>query len=135
MEAVPARGTSVAAEPTSGLPSAARRTLNLSSGGVHGALICLGQSGPMERPRTEPRERARDAGLARLRRTTRVTIFGATALAGAFAALAAHSAPGHKAGATVTSFRRSARQTQARTSTRTATQAKSDDQTQVQSQA
>ncbi|MGZ4256785.1 MAG: hypothetical protein ACXVRE_03375 [Gaiellaceae bacterium] len=39
---------------------------------------------------------ARDAGVARLRRATRVVIFGATALAGAFAGLAAHSAPGHK---------------------------------------
>jgi hypothetical protein len=39
---------------------------------------------------------ARDAGLARLRRATRFVVFGATALAGAFAGLAAHSAPGHK---------------------------------------
>ena len=39
---------------------------------------------------------ARDAGLARLRRATRVSILGATALAGAFAGVAAHSSPGHK---------------------------------------
>ena len=39
---------------------------------------------------------ARDAGVARLRRATRMILFGATALAGAFAGLAAHSAPGHK---------------------------------------
>jgi hypothetical protein len=46
--------------------------------------------------RQDPRARARDAGLARLRRTTRFSIFGATALAGAFAGVAAHSSPGHK---------------------------------------
>ena len=46
--------------------------------------------------RPDPRARARDAGLARLRRTTRFSIFGATALAGAFAGVAAHSSPGHK---------------------------------------
>ena len=40
--------------------------------------------------------RARDAGLARLRRSTRRLVLGATALAGAFAGLAAHSRPGHK---------------------------------------
>jgi hypothetical protein len=89
----------------------------------------------MERLRTEPRARARDAGIARLKRATRITIFGATALAGAFAALAAHSAPGHKAATTVTSARRTAKQTQAAISPGTATQAQSDDQTQVQSQA
>jgi hypothetical protein len=44
----------------------------------------------------DPRARARDAGLARLRRATRFSIFGATALAGAFAGVAAHSSPGHK---------------------------------------
>jgi ABC-type phosphate transport system substrate-binding protein len=44
--------------------------------------------------------RARDAGLARLRRTTRVSIFGAAALAGAFAGVAAHSSSGHAAAAT-----------------------------------
>jgi hypothetical protein len=48
----------------------------------------------MHRTRHEPA--ARDAGLARLRRATRFVVFGATALAGAFAGLAAHSAPGHK---------------------------------------
>ena len=37
----------------------------------------------------DPRARARDAGLARLRRATRFSIFGATALAGAFAGVAA----------------------------------------------
>ncbi len=42
------------------------------------------------------RMRARDAGIARLKRATRVVLFGATALAGAFAGLAAHSLPGHK---------------------------------------
>lgn len=89
----------------------------------------------MESPRTEPRARARDAGVARLRRATRVMIFGATALAGAVAALAAHSAPGHKAATTVPSARRAVRHTEARASTRTATQAQSDDQAQVQSQA
>lgn len=89
----------------------------------------------MESPRTELRARARDAGVARLRRATRVTIFGATALAGAVAALAAHSAPGHKAATTVTSAQRPVRQTQARTSTRAATRAQSNDQAQVQSQA
>jgi hypothetical protein len=47
--------------------------------------------------RGDARSRARDAGLARLRRTTRVTIFGATALAGVFAGVAASSNPGHKA--------------------------------------
>lgn len=47
--------------------------------------------------RPDPRARARDHGLARLRRTTRISIFGATALAGAFAGVAAHSSPGHKA--------------------------------------
>ncbi len=46
--------------------------------------------------RHEPSARARDAGVARLRRATRFVVFGATALAGAFAGLAAHSAPGHK---------------------------------------
>jgi hypothetical protein len=48
----------------------------------------------MHRTRHEPA--ARDAGVARLRRATRFVVFGATALAGAFAGLAAHSAPGHK---------------------------------------
>jgi hypothetical protein len=50
----------------------------------------------MNGPRHEPATRARDAGVARLRRATRFLVFGATALAGAFAGLAAHSAPGHK---------------------------------------
>lgn len=50
----------------------------------------------MEDFRPDPRARARDAGLARLRRATRFSIFGATALAGAFAGVAAHSSPGHK---------------------------------------
>ena len=51
----------------------------------------------MDDLRGDARSRARDAGLARLRRTTRVTIFGATALAGVFAGVAASSNPGHKA--------------------------------------
>jgi hypothetical protein len=46
--------------------------------------------------RPDPRVRTRDTGLARLRRATRFSIFGATALAGAFAGVAAHSSPGHK---------------------------------------
>jgi hypothetical protein len=46
--------------------------------------------------RTPYEPSARDAGVARLRRATRFIVFGATALAGAFAGLAAHSAPGHK---------------------------------------
>ena len=50
----------------------------------------------MHRARHEPSPRARDAGVARLRRATRFVVFGATALAGAFAGLAAHSVPGHK---------------------------------------
>jgi hypothetical protein len=50
----------------------------------------------------DPSTGARDAGLARLKRATRLVVFGATALAGAFAGLAAHSAPGHKAGSAVT---------------------------------
>jgi hypothetical protein len=45
----------------------------------------------------DPRARVRDLGLARLRRTTRLSILGATALAGAFAGAAAYSNPGHKA--------------------------------------
>lgn len=51
--------------------------------------------------RPDHRTRARDLGLARLRRATRFSIFGATALAGAFAGVAAHSNPGHKARAAV----------------------------------
>jgi hypothetical protein len=47
--------------------------------------------------RPDPRARARDAGLARLKRATRLVLFAATALAGAFAGLAAHSFGGHKA--------------------------------------
>ncbi len=88
----------------------------------------------MERTRIEPRTRARDAGLARLKRATRVTIFGATALAGAFAALAAHSAPGHKAPTAVTSAKRAVRQTPAVPSRTQTTRAQSDDGSRVQSQ-
>ena len=84
----------------------------------------------MELQGTGSRARARDAGVARLRRATRITIFGATALAGAFAALAAHSAPGHKAAATAISARHAARRTQQATSTR----AQSDEQQQFSSQ-
>lgn len=72
-----------------------------------------------------PRVRARNAGLARLRRATRVTIVGATALAGAFAALAAHSFPGHRTGAAV-----AARRTTRTQATQNGTE--SDDQAQTQ---
>jgi cytoskeletal protein RodZ len=75
----------------------------------------------MERPRTESRTRARDAGLARLRRLTRWTIVGATALAGAFAAMAAHSAPGHKTVAAAASARRVVNRTQRSSHARTST--------------
>lgn len=51
----------------------------------------------MQEFRPDPRARTRDLGLARLRRTTRYSIFGATVLAGGFAGLAAHANPGHKA--------------------------------------
>ena len=51
----------------------------------------------MDDSRSDQRARARDLGLARLRRSTRLSIVGATALAGAFAGAAAHSNPGHKA--------------------------------------
>ena len=51
----------------------------------------------MDDSRSDQRSRVRDLGLARLRRSTRLSIVGATALAGAFAAAAAHSNPGHKA--------------------------------------
>ena len=47
--------------------------------------------------RSDQRARVRDLGVARLRRSTRLSIVGATALAGAFAGAAAHSNPGHKA--------------------------------------
>jgi hypothetical protein len=50
----------------------------------------------MDEARSDQRSRARDLGLARLRRSTRISIVGATALAGAFAGAAAHSNPGHK---------------------------------------
>lgn len=46
---------------------------------------------------SDQRAQVRDLGLARLRRSTRLSILGATALAGAFAGAAAHSNPGHKA--------------------------------------
>lgn len=51
----------------------------------------------MDDSRSDQRARVRDLGLARLRRSTRLSIVGATALAGAFAGAAAHSNPGHKA--------------------------------------
>ena len=51
----------------------------------------------MQEFRPDPRARTRDLGLARLRRSTRYSIFGATVLAGGFAGLAAHANPGHKA--------------------------------------
>lgn len=50
----------------------------------------------MQNFRPDPRAQARDAGVARLRWATRWSIVGATALAGAFAGVAAHSSPGHK---------------------------------------
>jgi hypothetical protein len=43
----------------------------------------------------DSRTSTRDAGIARLKRWSRAILFGATALAGAFAGLAAHST-GHK---------------------------------------
>jgi type IV secretory pathway VirB10-like protein len=45
-------------------------------------------------PHSSP-SRARDAALARLKRSTRIVLFSAIALAGAFAGLAARSVPGH----------------------------------------
>jgi hypothetical protein len=51
----------------------------------------------MESPPRASRSRTRDAGLRRLNRVSKGVLFGATALAGAFAGIAAHSAPGHKA--------------------------------------
>jgi hypothetical protein len=51
----------------------------------------------MNESRSDERSRIRDLGVARLRRSTRLSIVGATALAGAFAGAAAHSNPGHKA--------------------------------------
>jgi uncharacterized membrane protein len=53
----------------------------------------------------EPPARARDAGLVRLKHATRAVLFGATALVGAVAGLAAHSFPGHKARAAVVTTR------------------------------
>jgi hypothetical protein len=70
----------------------------------------------------EPRARNRDDGLARLRRATRVAFFGATALAGAFAGLAAHSAPGHKARAAAATTAQVRTRTQARTQVETQAQ-------------
>lgn len=52
---------------------------------------------------------AREAGLMRLRRATRVSILGATALAGAFAAVVAHSSPGHKSRPAATPAKRAVR--------------------------
>ena len=75
----------------------------------------------------QPRARSRDAGLARLRRATRITFFGATALAGAFAGLAAHSVPGHKA--------RTAAATTARVTTRAQIRTQAETQAQPQPQA
>jgi hypothetical protein len=51
----------------------------------------------MDESRSDEPSRVRDLGVARLRRSTRLSIVGATALAGAFAGAAAHSNPGHKA--------------------------------------
>ena len=79
----------------------------------------------MDDSRHEPRTRSRDVGLARLRRATRVTVLGATALAGAFAGLAALSTPGHKAHAAA------ATTTQAQTQTQVETPAKTQAQTQT----
>ena len=78
----------------------------------------------MNHSRHDPRARTRDVGLARLRRVTRVTFFGATALAGAFAGLAANSASGHKASAAPTTTAQTSSQatTQTQTQTKTKTQ-------------
>ncbi len=51
----------------------------------------------MESPPRASRSRARDAGLRRLKRITKGVLLGATALAGVFAGIAAHSVPGHAA--------------------------------------
>lgn len=77
--------------------------------------------------------RSRDEGIARLRRATRIAILGATALAGAFATLAAHSAPGHKAPSATS--RRTSGQAQASASAQAPLQVQSDEQEQVPSQA
>lgn len=61
----------------------------------------------MQEFRPDPRARTRDLGLARLRRSTRYSIFGATVLAGGFAGLAAHANPGHKAPAAAAAAPRS----------------------------
>jgi hypothetical protein len=73
----------------------------------------------MDDSRHEPRARNRDVGLTRLRRATRVTVFGATALAGAFAGLAASSNPGHKAGAAAATTTQAQTRTQAKTQAQT----------------
>jgi hypothetical protein len=69
--------------------------------------MCRGHAeGVTDRPvSAATRSRARDAALVRLRRSTRVVLFGATALAGAFAGLAAHAAPGHHKAALRTTTR------------------------------
>jgi hypothetical protein len=55
-----------------------------------------------------------------LKRATRVVLFGATALAGAFAGLAAHSLPGHKSAVRTTT--RTVRTTTRATTTSAITQ-------------
>jgi len=79
--------------------------------------------GGMNHSRHDPRARTRDVGLARLRRVTRVIFFGATALAGAFAGLAANSASGHKASAAPTTTAQTSSQATTQTQTQTKTQA------------
>ena len=77
--------------------------------------------------RPDSSARARDAGVTRLKHATRGMLLAATALAGAFAGLAAHSFAGHKARAAVVrtrTVRRVVTETQAQRSTpQTETQA------------
>jgi hypothetical protein len=81
--------------------------------------MCRGHpAGVRNRPETDAsRSQARDAALARLKRSTRAVLFGATALAGAFAGLAAHSVPGHHKSAARTVTRTIRTTTQAATTT------------------
>jgi apolipoprotein N-acyltransferase len=76
--------------------------------------------------RSDPRTRARDAGLVRLKRMTRGMLVAATALAGVFAGLAAHSFAGHKARAAPVTTR-TVREVQTQTQPQTKTQSEQDD--------
>jgi apolipoprotein N-acyltransferase len=88
-------------------------------------LSCaFGTLGAMDDFRPDPRTRARDAGLVRLKRMTRGMLFAATALAGVFAGLAAHSFAGHKARAAPATTR-TVREVQ--TQTQRQTQSEQDD--------